>query len=156
LKASVPAPIAVEFASARDDAAGARAERAKLLEPFHGEPLPSWLAASLREVRVFLGYLWDQLSKRFFLRAPALAGLLVGWWLGRHFSDSTAASWVHEHIGFDVRGRSEVEAKERLAFWLPLFAAALCSYIASFVALRVQRKYAPQTASAAGEKATSV
>jgi hypothetical protein len=145
LRALVPDAIAKQITDARADAASARTERAKSLKPFGGQPLPGWLGATLHEVRVFLGFVWEQLSKKFFLRAPALAGLLVGWWLGRSFSSSEAATWVHQHIGLDVRDRGEVETKARLAFWLPLFAAALCSYIAAFVALRVQRKYAPET-----------
>lgn len=137
-----------EVARICSEAIALREELTKLVEPYGGEPLPTWLAVLLRELRTFFGFVWEQLSKRLFLRAPAIAGLLVGWWLGRNFSDSPIATWAHEHIGLDLRGRSEKEWHEMLAFWLPLLAAALCSYIGWAVATRVQRKYAmPEDAS---------
>jgi hypothetical protein len=144
LRTHVPEPLAADVAAARTAGRTATDERAKLLEPYAGKPLPGWLAAAVREVRVFLGFVWDGLSKKFILRAPAIAGLLVGWWLGRKFSDSTMVAWAHEHIGIDLRDAAEKQQQERLAFWLPLLAAALCSYVGWTITTRVRRKYASE------------
>ncbi len=142
LRALVPKDRANEVALVRDEARVTREAIATLIEPYGGQPLPTGLAVTLREIQNFLGFVWDQLSKRLFLRAPALAGLLVGWWLGQRFSDSAIVAWAHEHIGLDLRGTSEKRWHETLSFWLPLFAAALCSYVGWVIAGRAQHKYA--------------
>jgi hypothetical protein len=109
--------VANEITDSRAEAARRARRTRQALEPYGGQPLPGWLGGTLHEVRVFLGFVWEQLSKKFFLRAPAIAGLLVGWWLGRSFSSSEAATWVHHTSELDVRDRGEVETKARLAFW---------------------------------------
>jgi len=145
LRALVPAALASEAAGAREDARRARGEREALLAPYGGRALPQGLATAVHEIGVFLGFVRAQLTSKLYLRIPALASLLVGWWIASHYTDD----WVERDLGtfrriFGGGGEKtyvDPDTRRILAFWLPLLAAALCSYLGFVVASRVQRKY---------------
>jgi hypothetical protein len=142
-----PALLAVLPDTVRDGVTGARAEvaaaqaaRAQRLAPWNGRPLPAWLAVAARETREFLKHFWEQLSRRLFLRVPAVAALVVGWWLANHYTDSTLER-IQRSMGFGGRAHLSPETLAALKFWLPLLAAAFCTYVVSAIALRIQKKY---------------
>jgi hypothetical protein len=137
----VPAPIREGVVKARADIAAARSERAKLLAPWNGEPLPPWLATAVRETRAFFRHIWEHLSKRLFLRAPAIAALIVAWWIANHYTASFTERLRHS-MGFGGRAPMDPGTLAQIKFIAPILAAALCSYLMSLVAVHVQRKYA--------------
>lgn len=145
LRAFVPAKGAIEVAAAREDLRLAREERARLLAAYDGHALPDWLAAALRELANFVGFMWDQLTRKFFVRAPALAGLLVGWWIARRYTGSTHGT-VLANLGLSDKQAVDADTLKQMEFWLPLTAGALCAYVSWVIARRVQNKYAPQPA----------
>ena len=128
-----------DVAGARADASALRAERDALLAPWGGQALPGWA----REVKGFARYLWFELRPKLLPRLPALAGLIAGWWVARQFTDSPwDAALSFFGIGEDRTAVSS-ETKARLAFWVPLVAAALCAYVGARLGARVHRRYMP-------------
>ncbi len=81
-----------------------------------------------------------QLRSHFFPKAPALAGLAVGWWIARTYTDSHLRS-VLRSIGIGNGGTRVVSSStyEAMSFWLPLLTAALCAYLGE----RIAAYYAP-------------
>ena len=71
-----------------------------------------------------------QLRSHFLPKAPALAGLAVGWWIARTYTDSHLHS-VLRTLGIGKGGTRVVSSStyEAMSFWLPLLAAALCAYL---------------------------
>jgi hypothetical protein len=143
LRRHLPDADASELAAARSEVDAAAVLEKHLCEPYGGEPLPAWLRSVLNETRSFFRHVWKQLSSRLFLRAPAIAGLFAGWWIARTFTDSALESLLHD-VGLGGRRGISATTMSWLSFWLPLVAAALCSYLGAFVATRVQRRYAPR------------
>jgi hypothetical protein len=118
------------------EASVAAAERARLLAPYGGDPWP----AGLRELRSFGRFLGRELRPKLIPRAPAIVGLLVGWWIGQSFSDS----WLDDaRSRFGLESRTSVSSGtlETLRFWGPLVAAALFAYLGAFLSSRVHRRY---------------
>jgi len=140
LRARTPEAVAKEIDAARADALAARAMTREITAPYGGDPLPRWLRAAVRETRAFALHVWKELSSRIFVRAPALAGLFAGWWITRTFTDSALESVLHD-VGLGGRRGISPATMSELAFWLPLLAAALCSYLGAFVGARIQRRY---------------
>jgi hypothetical protein len=143
LRSAVPESLAAEIEAARGEAAAASVLEKQICEPYGGEPLPKWMSAVARETRAFARHVWRQLSGKIFLRAPAIAGLFAGWWIARTFTDSALESVIHD-VGLGGRRGVSPTTMSWLSFWLPLFAAAACSYLGGFLAARVLRRYAPQ------------
>jgi hypothetical protein len=141
LRALVPDAMRGGIEKARADIASAQAARAQRLAPWHGEPLPGWMYVAVRETREFLKHFWDQLSRRLFLRVPAIGALVAGWWIANHYSDSTLER-IQRSMGFGGREHLSAETLAALKFWMPILCAAVCTYIVSAIAIRIQRKYA--------------
>jgi hypothetical protein len=140
---ALPGEIRKGVETARAEAEAARAERENLLAPWHGEPLPPFLATAAGELCTFLRHLWKQLSSKLFMRAPALAALVAGWWIAHHYTTSTIETIRHS-LGLGGRKPIDAETLRRMSFWIPIVAAAFCSWICAFIASRIQRIYAPQ------------
>lgn len=83
-----------------------------------------------REVRGFIGAVWEQLRSHLFPKAPALVGMAVGWWIANTYTDSRLRSALHS-IGIGSGGTRVVSGStyRAMSFWLPLLAAALCAYV---------------------------
>jgi hypothetical protein len=142
LRAQLSDAAVTEVGAARAERDSAAAVRARILEPYGGEPLPHALRVALRETRTFFRYVWDQLSSKIFLRAPAVAGLIAGWLVAHAYTDSALEGLGHT-LGFGGRKPISAETMRWLTFVVPLFAAALFSYFAAFIAARVEQRYAP-------------
>lgn len=141
LRALVPAEILREVDGERAHARDARERAAALLRPYDGKLAPDWMATVAREITVFGRMLGDQLKRKIVQRPPAIAGLIAGWWVAHAFTDSWLEGQLHA-VGLGGKSYLAPETKERLAFWLPLVAAALCSYVALRIDERVRRRYA--------------
>ena len=138
----LPEHALAEVERQRARAEAASAERAELLAPIGGRALPPPVAAAARETsRVALG-LGHELRSRLLPRLPGLAGLVAGWWVAHAFTSSRWDAFT-DRLGLRHGGPWVVsgETYERLEFWIPLAAAALCGYLGSRVWAAVERRY---------------
>lgn len=141
LLARVSAADVEDARGALSDADAAAQERDALLAPYHGDPWP----AGLRELRSFGRFLWRELRPKLIPRAPAIVGLIAGWWIAQSFSDS----WFDDaksRFGLGSKTSVSTGALETIRFWGPLVAAALCAYLGAFLSSRVHRRYSESTA----------
>jgi len=142
----VPAEDRARCLETRDARTNAQVEHDALLAPYEGEALPAWLRVALGEVRTFATFVKDELTKKIYLRLPALAAMAAAWWITEHFTKSSAfeARW-NDWTGEGRMGLSE-QALDLLSFWLPLIVAALVAYLLSTVTKRVRRRYLGESA----------
>jgi hypothetical protein len=99
-----------------------------------------WSARVVTESLGFGRAVLVQLRSHLLPKAPALAGLAVGWWIARTYTDSHLQS-VLRSLGIGKGGTRVVSSStyEAMRFWLPLLAAALCAYLGE----RLAAHYAP-------------
>jgi hypothetical protein len=71
-----------------------------------------------------------QLRSMLLPKAPALAGMAMGWWIANTYTDSHVRS-VLRSVGIGSGGTRVVSgsAYKAMSFWLPLLAAAMCAYL---------------------------
>jgi hypothetical protein len=98
------------------------------------------MRASLEELGTFGGFLREELTKKIYLRLPALAAMAAAWWITAHFTSSRFESNLNRFTGEGRTGLSEA-ALEQLQFWLPLVVAALVAYVVASLSKRVRRRY---------------
>lgn len=124
--------------------ARAEAERAELLAPFDRDALPTWLRAALEELRTFGALLKDELTKKVYLRLPALAAMAAAWWVTQRYTDSRFEANLDRFTG---EGRAGLSAGEYqlLSFWLPLVVAALVAHLMTALTKRIRRRYAGES-----------
>ena len=117
-------------------------ERSMLLEPFGGSLLPDWTIAVGREASALSSAFARVLGNQFVPRLPALAGLAAGWWVTSTFTDSHLVATLHSWgIGDGPRLAVSTETLESMRFWVPIAAAAICSYLANRFAAKVRARY---------------
>lgn len=141
--AALPAGVRAGVEQERARAEGAASERAQLLAPFDGRALPPRVTAGARELaRVALG-VERELRSRLVPRLPGLVGLGAGWWVAHAFTTSRWAGFA-ERLGLRQGGPWVVsrETYERLEFWVPLVAAAVCAHLGSRLWRSLERRYA--------------
>jgi hypothetical protein len=92
--------------------------------------LPAWSGRAAEEAMGFGHALWQQLRSHLVPKAPAVAGLAVGWWIANTYTDSHLRS-VLRTVGIGGGGTHVVSGStyRAMSFWLPLLAAALCAYL---------------------------
>jgi hypothetical protein len=119
-----------DVATLRDELAATIAERERWVAPFGGRALPAWTARAGTEAAGFGRAVLRQLRSHLVPKAPALAGLAVGWWIANTYTDSHLRS-VLRSVGIGSGGTRVVSSStyEAMSFWLPLLAAALCAYL---------------------------
>ncbi len=145
--------VAARDARVRAGAASGQAEA--LLAPFGGSVLPRPVFCVGREVVAFSKPLAREVRGQLLPRVSALAGLAVGWWLARTFTDSRFSAALHSlGIGSGPRRVMSSGTLRALSFWLPILAAALCSYASSKLAALLRARYAPATPNADPEGRT--
>jgi len=134
--------VAARDARIRAVTAGGQAEA--LLAPFGGSAVPQSVGCVGREVAAFGKPLARELRGQLLPRLPALAGLVVGWWVASTFTDSQLSATLHSFgIGSGPRRAVSSGTLRTLGFWLPILAAALCSYAGSRLGALVRTRYAP-------------
>ncbi len=100
-----------------------------------------------REVTALARPFVDEVRTRALPRLPALAGLAAGWWIARTYTDSRFSATLHAlGIGSGPRRVVSTERLHAMQFWLPVVAAAVCSYASGRIAALVRARYAPATA----------
>ena len=116
-----------------------------LLAPFGGSILPKPVCYLGREVAAFSKPLAREVRGQILPRVPALAGLAVGWWVAKTFTDSQLWATLHSlGIGSGPRRAVSGGTLRVLGFWLPILAAALCSYAGSRLGVLVRMHYAKE------------
>jgi hypothetical protein len=132
-------PSTSEVPAVRARLAEASSERGRWVAPFGGSALPAWSATLGAESLGFGRAIVIQLRSHFLPKAPALAGLAVGWWIASTYTDSHLRSALRS-VGIGSGGTRVVSAStyEAMRFWLPLLAAALCAYLGERIGARYQ------------------
>jgi hypothetical protein len=138
------AALARAIAEQRRTLDAADAERSWTLEPFGGRALPGWAHVALQECSAALLAFGKEARAAVVPRLPGLAGLAAGWWVAHAY---TASRWDRFLDGLGLRdgGPRVVSADtyQRLHFWIPLIAAALCAYLGSRLSAAVRKRYSP-------------
>ncbi len=125
-----PGSPAREVAAVRGQLAAVTAERERWVAPYGGRALPDWTTRAGAEAAVFGRAVLTQLRAHLLPKAPAIAGLTVGWWIANTYTDSHLRSAIRS-LGIGSGGTRVVSSStyEAMTFWLPLLAAALCAYL---------------------------
>lgn len=112
-----------------------KGERERRLTPFGGTAHPAWTARAGTEAAGLGRAIVSQLRSHLLPKAPALAGLVVGWWIANTYTDSHVRS-VLRSVGIGSGGTRVVsgDTYKAMSFWLPLLAAAVCAYLGERVA----------------------
>jgi hypothetical protein len=119
-------------------------ERSELLEPFGGSLLPDWTNAIGREASALGSSFVRVLGNQLVPRLPALAGMAAGWWVTSTFTDSSLMARLHSWgIGDGPRYAVSAETLDSMRFWIPIGAAAICSYLGNRFAAKLRARYAP-------------
>ncbi|MBA3258196.1 MAG: hypothetical protein H0T68_01865 [Gemmatimonadales bacterium] len=123
-------PLEREVSAIRAEIARVLRARERWVAPFGGTALPAWSARVRSETAGFGRAVARQLRSHFMPKTPALAGLVVGWWIVNTYTDSHLRSTLRS-IGIGSGGTRVVSSStyEAMSFWLPLLAAALCAYL---------------------------
>jgi hypothetical protein len=119
-----------EVAALREQMGQVARERDRWGAPYGGRALPAWTGTSVGEANMFARAAGAQLRSHLIPKAPAIAGLCVGWWIANTYTDSHLRSALRS-VGIGSGGTRVVSSStyEAMTFWLPLLAAALCAYL---------------------------
>lgn len=122
-------PLEREVTMVRAERARVVAERERRIAPFVGTAFPAWGSRVRAEAIGFGRAVATQLRSHLLPKAPAIAGLAVGWWIANTYTDSHLRS-VLRSVGIGGGGTQVVSSSTyaAMSFWLPLLAAALCAY----------------------------
>ena len=140
--AALPEGLRHGLQGSRRDIAALREERTALLAPWNGQAWPEWLANGIRETKELGHHIGSQISRKLFLRTPALGALIAAWWIANTYT-SNSLEMIGQKLGFGGRTAISHQTLERMSFWVPIFAAGLASYLTTVLAKQVQKKYAP-------------
>ncbi len=140
------APAAAAALEARARSARATAALDSHLAALRGARVPVIACHVGREAIAFGKPFLREVRGRLLPRVPALAGLAVGWWIASTFTDSRLSATLHAlGIGSGPRRVVSTQHLRAMEFWLPIAAAALCSYASGRIAALVRSRYAPAT-----------
>jgi hypothetical protein len=89
-----------------------------------------WSGKAGAEAMAFGRAVWQQLRAHLVPKAPAVAGMLMGWWIANTYTDSHLRSALRS-LGLGSGGTRVVSGStyRAMSFWLPLLTAALCAYV---------------------------
>ena len=80
-------------------------------------------------------------------RLPAVAGMGVGWWVANTFTDSSFSATLHSlGLGSGPRYAVTTEQYQLMHFWMPIAAAATCSYLGNRLGALIRARYQPGSA----------
>jgi hypothetical protein len=123
----------------RTEMASIANERERRKAELEARPLPAWLERARTEGKHLGRALWAQLRSQLTPKAPALAGMAMGWWIASRYTDSHAKS-ILRSVGIGHGGTHVVSAStyKAMHFGLPLLAAAVCAYVGQRIASAVR------------------
>jgi hypothetical protein len=129
LAASTARGESAEVAGSRAALERLRAERERRLAVFGGTAHPAWAVTAAAESAGLAHAILGQLRSALMPKAPALAGMAVGWWIASTYTDSHLRSALRS-VGIGHGGTHVVSgsAYKAMNFWLPLLAAGVCAY----------------------------
>jgi hypothetical protein len=132
-------PAARQVEAIRAELAAAASERERRLAALDGRPLPAWMDRARAEGKELGGAVWRQLRSQLTPKAPALAGMAMGWWITSTYTDSHARS-ILRSVGIGHGGTHVVSAStyKVMQVGLPLLAAAVCAYLGQRIAAAVR------------------
>jgi hypothetical protein len=121
--------------------AAASGAAAAAYDPSPPGPGASWAGRPDSEAARFARAFWAQVRPAILPKAPALAGLAVGWWIANTYTDSRWKSLARS-IGIGSGGTHVVssETYRAMRFWLPLVAAAVCAYLGDRIAAALRER----------------
>ena len=119
-----------EVVALQEELARIASERERWGAPYGGSAIPAWTSHAARETMGFGRAVLTQLRSHLLPKAPAIAGLCVGWWVANTYTDSHLRSTLRS-LGIGSGGTRVVSSStyDAMTFWLPLLAAALCAYM---------------------------
>lgn len=137
---ALPADERTRATAAQKALRDATIEREALLAPYGGQVLPNPLRLLVGEFATFFEFVREELTKKVYLRMPALAAMGAAWWVTHRFTSGRFEGRLNRYSGI---GRAELspEAIDWMSFWLPVLAAALVAYLLSTLTKRVRRRY---------------
>ncbi|MGH7513039.1 MAG: hypothetical protein ACREOQ_08965 [Gemmatimonadales bacterium] len=107
-----------------------RLERERRLASLGGTAHPAWARQAAVESAGLARAILGQLRSTLLPKAPALAGMAVGWWVANTYTDSHLRSALRT-VGIGSGGTHVVSGStfKAMSFWLPLVGAAVCAYL---------------------------
>jgi hypothetical protein len=137
--ASATSSAAREVQAIRTELAVGLSDHERRKAELDARPLPAWVERARGEGKHFGVALWTQLRSQLIPKAPALAGMAVGWWIASTYTDSHAKS-ILRSVGIGHGGTHVVSASmyKTMQFGLPLLAAAVCAYVAGRIAAAIR------------------
>lgn len=125
-----------------DSAEGAAAARAAHDRVLRAEAAVEPLPGAVKEAHHFSRVLFQELRSKLFPRLSGIAGLAVGFWIAQTFTDSQLSATLHSFgLGSGPRHAVSRDTLRAMSFWLPLVAAALCSYAGTRLSGFLQSRY---------------
>ncbi|GAC1607504.1 MAG: hypothetical protein NVS4B10_22600 [Myxococcales bacterium] len=107
--------------------------------------VPAALPVLGREAGALGKSLAVELRGQFFPKLPALAGMAVGFWIANTFTDSSFSATLHSFgIGHGPSRAVHSDTYRAMQLWLPLVAAAVCSYAGGRISALLDKRYGPQ------------
>ncbi|HEX6884640.1 MAG TPA: hypothetical protein VF530_14795 [Planctomycetota bacterium] len=143
----LPAADRERLLAARAARVQAERQRTALLAPHGNDPLPPALRTLWGELRAFGTLLGDELTRKVYLRLPALAAMAAAWWLTQRYTTTRVESNLHRFTGEGRTGLS-AGAYDLLSFALPLVVAALVAHLLASITRRIRRRYEGETLAA--------
>lgn len=141
---TLTAPAAELARAARAAALRACDDRERVLAPYGGAALPPAVARGAREARHLTKSVAKEVRSALVPRLPAVAGMGVGWWVANTFTDSSFSATLHSFgIGDGPRYAVTTEQYQLMHFWMPIAAAATCSYLGGRLGAFVRARYQP-------------
>jgi hypothetical protein len=121
------------------EAAVARAAHERVLRAEAAlQPLPG----AVKEAHHFSRVLWRETRSKLIPRASGLAGLAVGYCIAQTFTDSQLSATLHSFgLGSGPRHAVSRETLRAMSFWLPVLAAAVCSYAGTRLSALFHSRY---------------
>jgi hypothetical protein len=128
-----------EVQAIRAELAGAASEQQRRKAELEARPVPAWMERARSEGKHFGGALRTQLRSQLMPKAPALAGMAMGWWITSRYTDSHARS-ILRSVGIGHGGTHVVSGTtyKMMQFGLPLLAAAVCAYLGGRIAAAIR------------------
>ena len=145
--ASLSLPAAELARAARAAALRACDDRERVLAPYGGAALPPAVVRGAREATHLTKSIAKEVRSALVPRLPAVAGMGVGWWVANTFTDSSFSATLHSFgIGDGPRYAVTTEQFQLLHFWMPIVAAATCSYLGGRLGSLIRTRYQPGAA----------